>query len=84
MALLLKHQTVEQFVIKFREAYRSSEQDKNVMLGEFIIAKIQAAEITDAQCQKAFGKTAGQWNALKAKMNARITARQTLRSAVGE
>lgn len=84
MALLLKHQTIEQFVSRLREAYRTSEQDRNIQLCEFIITKIQAAEITDSQCQAAFEKSVGQWNALKAKMNTRIAAKQAVRSAVGE
>lgn len=84
MALILKHQTIEQFVTRFREAYRNSEQEQNIRLGEFIISKIQAAEITDVQCQKAFGKTANQWNKLKADINKRIDAKNTIKAAVGE
>lgn len=84
MALLLKHQTIEQFVSRFREAYRSSEQETCLILGEFIIAKVQAGEITDTMCQKAFGKTAGQWNAIKTKMNQRIAAKNTIKTAIGE
>lgn len=84
MALLLKHQTVEQFVTRLREAYRNSEQERNIRLGEFIISKIQAAEITDAQCQKAFGKTVAQWNKLKTDIQKRIDAKNTIKAAVGE
>lgn len=84
MALLLKHQTVEQFVARFREAYRNSEKEQTIKLGEFILAKIQATEITDSLCRQAFGKTVTQWNKLKSEMNNRVAAKNTLNSAIGE
>jgi len=84
MALLLKHQTAGQFVSRFREAYRDSERDRTVQLAKFIVSRIQASDITDAQCRTAFGLNATQWNALKDKMRAKITAFNEVQSAIGE
>jgi hypothetical protein len=84
MALLLKHQTVEEFIARFRKAYRDADRERLVQLAKFVIARIQAGDITDAQCRIAFGLTNTQWNNLKTRMNNYITAHNTVLSAVGE
>jgi hypothetical protein len=84
MALLLKHQTVEQFVTRVRNAYRDSDRERVIQIARFIIGRIQAGDITDAQCRSAFSLTVTQWNSLKTKMNNWITAQNTVQSAVGE
>ena len=84
MALLLKHQTAAQFVSRFREAFRNSERERCVQLAKFVISRIQAGDLTDAQVRTAFGLTVTQWNNLKTKMNNWITAHNTLQAAVGE
>jgi len=84
MALLLKHQTTEQFVARVRAAYRDGEPPTLVKIARFIIARIQSGDITDAQCRTAFGLSAAQWTTLKNKMQALITADNTVISAVGE
>jgi hypothetical protein len=84
MALLLKHQTAAQFVSRFREAYRNGERERLVQLAKFIINRIAAGDITDAQCRSAFGLNTTQWNNLKTKMNNYITAHNAVQSAVGE
>lgn len=84
MALLLKHQTAAQFISRFREAYRNADRDRCVQLARFVISRIQAGDITDAQCRTAFGLNTTQWNALKTKMNNWITADNSIKSAVGE
>lgn len=84
MALLLKHQTVQQFVARFREAYRNSDRERLIMMARFIVARIQSGDITDAQCRSAFGLNVTQWNALKSRMQNFITAQNTVQGAVGE
>jgi hypothetical protein len=84
MALLLKHQTVQEFVARFREAYRNGEKARLVQLARFILARIAAGDITDAQCRSAFGLNTTQWNNLKTRMNNYINADNTIKSAVGE
>jgi hypothetical protein len=84
MALLLKHQTAEQFVTRLRAAYRNASRERVVQIARFIIGKIQAGDITDAQCRSAFGLNVTQWNTLKTKMQNIITAANAVESAVGE
>jgi len=84
MALLLKQQTAEQFVARVRAAYRDGNPEVLVKIAKFIIARIQIGDITDAQCRNAFGLNTTQWNTLKTKMQALITASNTVESAVGE
>ena len=84
MAIILKHQTVEQFVARVRAAYREGNYERIVQIARFLIARIQAGDITDAQCRTAFGLNATQWNNLKTKMQGYINADNTVKSAVGE
>jgi hypothetical protein len=84
MALLLKHQTAEQFVARLRAAYRDGQRERLVQIARFIIARIQAGDITDAQCRTAFGLNTTQWNTLKTKMQNLITAANAVESANGE
>lgn len=84
MALILKHQTAEAFVARVRAAYRDGNSEMLVKIARFIIARIQAGDITDAQCRTAFGLNATQWTNLKTKMQNLITADNAVKSAVGE
>jgi hypothetical protein len=84
MALLLKHQTPQEFVARFREAYRNSDRERLVQLARFILSKLSAGDITDAQCRNAFGLNATQWTNIKTKMQGYVTAANTVQSAVGE
>jgi hypothetical protein len=84
MALILKHQTAEAFISKVRAAYREGDSETLVKVARFILSRLQAADITDAQCRNAFGLNVTQWNALKVKMQNLITADNSLKSAVGE
>ena len=83
MALLLKHQTVEQFVAKVRAAYRDGNPETLVKISRFLIARVQAGDITEAQIRTAFGMNQTQWNSLKAQMQALINADNAVQSAVG-
>lgn len=84
MALILKHQTVETFVSRVRAAYRDGQSETLVKIARFILARIQAGDITDAQCRAAFGLNVTQWNNLKTKMQNLVTANNSIASAIGE
>lgn len=84
MALLLKHQTAEAFVQKVRAAYRNSDSGRLVQIARFIIARVQAGDITEAQCRTAFGLNTTQWNTLKTKMQNLIAADDAVKFVVGE
>ena len=84
MPLILKHQTVEAFVARARATYRSGDRAAIVKLARFFIARIQAGDLTDAQCRTAFGLSAAQWTSLKGRMQNFINAENTLNAATGE
>ena len=84
MAILLKHQTAEAFVAKVRAAYRDGDPETLVKIARFILSRIQAGDITDAQCRNAWGVNNTQWNQMKSRMQDLITAKNTVESAVGE
>lgn len=84
MPIILKHQTVEAFVARVRAAYREGDPVTLVKIARFILARLQANDITDAQCRAAFGLSGPQWTALKSRMQALVTADNTLNAATGE
>lgn len=84
MALILKHQTVEAFIARVRQAYRDGNSEQLVKIARFLIARVQAGDVTDAQLRTAFSLNTTQWNTLKTKMQALINADNTVKSAVGE
>ena len=84
MALILKHQTAEAFIARVREAYRDGDSERLVKIARFLVARVQAGDVTDAQLRTAFGLNSTQWTALKTKMQNLITADNAVRSAVGE
>lgn len=84
MALLLKHQTVQEFVARVREAYRDGDPARIIRIARFLIARVQAGDITEAQIRTAFGINVTQWNTLKDKMKGYIDADNVVKSAVGE
>ena len=84
MALILKHQTPEAFIARVRQAYRDGDSERLVKIARFLIARVQAGDVTDAQLRNAFGLNTTQWNALKTRMQNLITADNAVRSAVGE
>lgn len=84
MALILKHQTAEQFVARLRAAYRDGDPERVIKIARFVLARIQAGDITDAQCRTAFGLNVTQWNNLKTKMQNYVTAANTASAAQGE
>lgn len=84
MALILKHQTAQDFIARVRAAYRDGDPATLVKIARFILSRIQAGDITDAQCRAAFGLNVTQWNNLKTKMQNLVTADNAVASAVGE
>lgn len=84
MALVLKHQTRAQFITRVRQAYRDGDRDMLLRIARFLLNRIQAGDVTDAELRAAFGLTTTQWNNLKTKMQQLLNADATLRGAVGE
>ena len=84
MALLLKHQTQQEFVQRFRQAYQEATQERVVQLAKFVLNKITAGDLTDNQVRNAFNLTVLQWNNLKTKMQTWVANYESFQSAAGE
>ncbi|MBP8293126.1 MAG: hypothetical protein KAX65_10150 [Caldilineaceae bacterium] len=84
MALILKHQTPEAFIARVRQAYRDGDSERLVKIARFLIARVQAGDVTEAQLRSAFGMNVTKWNALKTRMQSLITADNAVKAAVGE
>jgi hypothetical protein len=84
MSLILKHQTLDQFESYVRERFRSAQGEEAINVAAYVIAAVQRGDLTDAGLRGKFGLNAIKWAALKAKMQTFVTARNTIRSALGE
>lgn len=84
MALILKQQTVAQFVARLRVLYRDGDPPTVLKIARFILSRIAAGDFTDLQVRTAFSKTAAQWTTLKDKMIALVNAANTVSMATGE
>ena len=84
MALLLKHQTQQEFIDRFREAYRNSDKEQLVQLARWLLARIAANDITDTQCRNAFNMGVVAWTALKNKMQNWVNNYDSVQTAQGE
>lgn len=58
-------QTMTAFLQAMRAAYKASDRADTCRLAWWLLRRIAAGQITDAQCQTAFGRTATQWTNFK-------------------
>lgn len=62
----LVHQTGAQFLVRLREMFRGAERELAACLAWWLLRRIAAGDLTDAQARAPFGLTAAQWTTLKA------------------
>lgn len=84
MALSLKYQTAAQFAARLRERYRNASKEEAARIATWILNRIEAGDITDAQVRSAFGLTAGQYTTLKTKMTNLRASWLAVQAAAGE
>ena len=84
MPLALKHQTAAQFIARFREAYRNADKGRLARMAKWLLARIAAGDITDAQARNAFGLTVQQWNTKKTQMTDLVAKNEAVEAAVGD
>lgn len=84
MALVLHHQTVEEFKTRLREHHRNAVGDDAIRSAAYMVAAIQRGDLTDVEMRTKFGLTAGQWTLAKNRMINLVNARNAIRGAVGE
>ena len=69
MALVLKHQTKEQFIARFREKYANSSKEQCAKLATWLMDKMDAGEFTDSQLRDSFKFTVVQWVDFRNELN---------------
>ena len=84
MPLNLQHQTLAQFLARFRARFKGASKSEACRLAAVIIGYIDAGDVTDAQVRAVFGLTAGQWTALKAKLNTMKSTHEAVQASGGE
>ena len=62
---VLVENTAAQFAARLREDFREGRRERACYLAWWLLRRIAAGEITDAQCRTAFGLTVTQWNNTK-------------------
>ena len=84
MALALQHQTVEQFVARLRERYRTSSREECARLAAWLYDHYQMGDFTAAQLRAAFGMNQTQFQAFVAKVQALRDHWVAVQGAAGE
>lgn len=69
---------------RLRERYRTATREEAGRIATWLMSRVDAGDITDAQARNGFGITAGQWTTIKAKMTALRTNYLAVQAAKGE
>jgi hypothetical protein len=84
VALNLRHQTAAQFAARLRERYRSASREDAARIATWLLNRIDAGDLTDAQVRNAFGLTVQQYSNMKTRMTNLRTAWLAVQAAQGE
>lgn len=84
MPLVLKHQTAAEFIARFREAYRNADRERMAQLAKWLLARIAAGDITDAQVRNTFGLNVQQWNNKKTLLEDLVAKYDAVQAAQGD
>lgn len=85
MAIVLHHQTAQQFADRLRKRWRNSTREECARIAWWIRKRIVNGDVTQAQLRTAFDMTQAQWNALRDnKLIPLADAWQAVLDAVGE
>jgi hypothetical protein len=77
-------QTGAQLAARFRAAYRAASREQAARLAYWLLERINAGQVTDAQVQSAFGLTAAQYTAMKARATTLHDGWAAVLAAAGE
>lgn len=83
MALTLRHQTPQQFAVRLRARFRAADRREAARIATWIMDRLDAGDITDAQMRAVFGLTLAQWSALKTRLSNMRTAYRAIEAARG-
>ena len=76
--------TKSQFVAWLRNQYKYASGETVAMIATWLMNRIDAGDITDSECETAFGLTATQWNTVKTKLTNYRTQWLSIQAAVGQ
>lgn len=65
MALVLRYQTAAQFAARLRAKWRESSRAECARIAWWMMQRVQAGDVTQAQLRNAFDLTQAQWNSLR-------------------
>lgn len=83
--LTLNEQTKAQFAAKVRAAYKNATAAEACRMAYWLLRRIANGDLTDAQCQNAFGLTATQWTNVKTnRLTPQSNAWASVLAAVGQ
>ena len=80
----LRHQTPAQFAARLRLRFKNATKVEAARIATWIMDRLDAGDITDAQMRTVFGLTLTQWNNLKTRLTNLRTAYRTVDGARGE
>lgn len=83
-AIVVVHQTMAQFAQRLRAYFQASERFECGRVARWIMNRLDAGHITEAQMRNAFGLTALQWSNLRAKLVDLRTQYNAVDAARGE
>ncbi len=66
--IVAQQQTLNQLAQRLRAYYQTSQRDECARIAAWIIARLEAGMLTDAQMRNVFNLTAAQWTTLRAKL----------------
>lgn len=77
-------QTGAQFLARLREKYRASDRERCAKIARWIVRRLDAGHVTQAQLRNAFGLSVAEWNAVEARLRDLATKLDAVEQAVGE
>lgn len=82
--IVLKHQSKEQFMARFRQRYRDSQGEQAAKLATWLLDRIDDQDFTDDQVMTAFNMKQAELNQFKTRITTLRQSLRNIRSALGE
>jgi hypothetical protein len=83
-APVLRYQTGAQFLQRLREFWRNTSRETCTRIARWIIHRLDAGDVTEAQLMNVFDLTQAQWNNLEIKMRGFAADQDGVDAAAGE
>lgn len=84
MTLVLKHQTKEQFITRFRDKYAASNREQCAKLSTWLLDKIDAGDFDDTEIRNSFGMSVVDWVSFRNELNNLRSSLRNIQNARGK